>query len=246
MAIDTSTSILSLAGGEYYHIQFQSSSTITSWSLQNNTVPDGMTMSTGGVLSGTPTLASSGSIYKDTVEAIVSGGGVETMDITIGVKLVEERAKAAPRWNFSMDTNQLSLPGGETDPDTGYPITRLKQTDDFIISVGMIKDGLAQKIDVANFAMEVKQYEGESGISVETGFMREVGDTEGYYRYECGIELTDSLFASFLSDEEADVDTKVRLVCDLTMQYWEDVGEASPVLQSRTCSPFHIELSRKL
>lgn len=244
--IDDSISILSFAGGEYYHIQFKSTSTIDSWEMQDNTLPDGMTMSTAGVLSGTPTVASEGSIYKDTVVANVNGGGTETLAITIGVKISDKRAKGAPEWNYSLDSNQVIFPAGETDEETGLPLVKLKQTDDFVLSLGILEGGVLQNIDATTFSFRAKQYEGDSGVDCETGLIRQVGDSLGNARYEVGIAFSDDLFGSFLSDDEQDVDTKVRLVCDLTMEYWQDVGEASPVLNSRTSSPFHVELSRKL
>lgn len=245
MTINPETSILSLSEAQSYSIQFISDPTGATWSVTDGALPAGMTLSSGGLLSGSPTLDSAGSIYKATIQADASGD-VGTIDITIGVKFVSFDASAAPQWDFNLDTGDVTSVGMVADEETGFNTFRLKQFDDFVIAFSLSKAGIAQDIGVSNFKMKVKQFEGETGVDVHTGTLQKIGGGTGYTRYRCGVSFSDSLLGIFLGDEEDDVNTNVRLIADVTFEYWQDTGGSTPDTNVRTSNPFHIDLSRKL
>jgi Putative Ig domain len=61
----TTTSLPNGVVGQAYSVQLQGSN-VASWSVMSGTLPDGITLSTSGLLSGTPTTAGT---YSFTVEA---------------------------------------------------------------------------------------------------------------------------------------------------------------------------------
>lgn len=211
----------------------------------DGSLPSGMTLSSSGLLYGSPSLDSAGSIYKATIQADASGD-TGTIDITIGVKFASFDASAAPQWDFDLDTGDITGLGMLVDEETGFNKFRLKQFDDFVISFSLSKAGVTQDIPVSNFKMKVKQFEGEEGVDVQTGTLQKIGGGAGYTRYRCGVSFSDSALAVFLDDESEDINTNVRLIADATFEYWQDTGGAVPDTNVRTCNPFHIDLSRKL
>lgn len=245
MTINTETSILSFSEAQSYSVQFISNPTNASWSVIDGALPDGMTLSATGLLSGAPSLESAGSIYKATVQADYLGD-IGTMDITIGVKFASFDTSAAPQWDFNLDTGDMTGLGMLVDEETGFNTFRLKQFDDFVISFSLSKSGIIQDIPVSNFKMKVKQFEGEDGVDVQTGSLQKIGSGPGYTRYRCGVSFSDDDLAVFLDDESEDINTNVRLIADATFEYWQDTGGATPDTNVRTCNPFHIDLSRKL
>lgn len=245
MIINTETSILSFSEGEFYSIQFLADDPAAVWSITDGELPDGMTLSADGLLSGSPTLDSSGSIYKVTVTA-TNGGDVGNMDVTIGVKFSLNDATGAPSWFFNLDNGIMSGAGSLVDDETGFNKFRLKQTDHFLIALELLKGGVSQDMDVANFKMRVKEFEAEAGVDIEDGYHQKRGWGAGWTHYEVGLSFSDDLLGGFLSNYEGDKNTYVKLVADLTVEYWQDQGAADPVLNNRTSNPFIIELSRKL
>jgi len=245
MTINPKTSILSFSEAQSYSVQFLSDPSSATWSITDGALPAGLTLSSSGLLSGSPTLDSAGSIYKATIQADASGD-VGTLDITMGVKFANFDASAAPQWDLNLDTGDITGTGAVVDEETGFNTFRLKKFDDFVISLSLSKYGIIKDIKVTNFKMRVKQFEGELGVDVQTGTLQKIGGGAGFTRFRCGVSFSDANLAIFLEDQAEDINTNVRLIADATFDYWQETGGSTPDNNSRTSNPFHIDLSRKL
>ena len=244
--IDTKTSVLALTEGQIYTIQLTATNSPTTWAISSGALPSGLTLETSeGKITGTPDLDAAGAVYSLQITATNSSSETSNpMTITIGVERNAFELSAATEIDINLRTGKASMPNVEMG-DEGKMIFHAKSGDIMPVTIGLMKDGYSQDINVNNINFYAKEYEPETLYRITNGVMRKVGSGVGC-RYQCMLDFSAAALETVLSNYEEDAGTYVDMVAEIQIDFQQDVGTNTSSNSVKTSQNFILRLSRDL
>ena len=164
----------------------------TSWAALDS-LPPGITINTTtGVLSGTPTTAG---VREVRITATNSSGTSTAVTVAFGILPVPYTAEGTMEINMDLDTRQVWNPrvGNDARPLFG------KYTDRSTISLGILKSGLLQDLNLAGVNVWLREDDDSKAFKISTGAFAKLGQGDNA-RYTVELDWLKDQIKSMLSN----------------------------------------------
>jgi len=224
-----------VASGAAYAKTLTATNTPTSWALSGQ--PSGIVISSGGAISGTPSVTTA-TAYTFSATATNGDGtsAAKTWLVVVVPAAVGAVAGDPKRYlDFDLTYGTLQIPGkGTPQPATRPPLfaekaaalTSWRVGDRFELAVGALQDGVLQDLDVTRVEVVIREFESDPGYVVGELDIAETG-TSTTRRFVTTVFLDPDQFDAILSGYEGDAATLATMYLGVRLELPDDDREYS-------------------
>jgi len=209
--ISTTTSILGYRKGQYFEYQMAATNAPTSWAAPG--LPDGMTISSAGLISGT---ASAPGVYLIHVTATNVDGPSAVLEVAMGIEDTNFNDGIGIEMNIDLRSGAVSVPG--ITPSSGLnasPATMfLKHNDKVFLDVGFLKGEELQTMDMTSIKMNIREFDGETILVESDGLIQVIG-TSDRPRYRIFVDLETAELLNALGNYQGDFGTTFNAIAEI-------------------------------
>lgn len=209
-----------IAAGAAFSLTLSATNTPTSWAATG--LPSGLSISSGGVISGTP-VATATTTSTVSITATNGSGDSAAVLLTLTVMATPPGFSGDP-FDLILDyevgvDNAVSIPGKEA-PAEGGALFSMPQGTNRTLLIGVKHYGVLQDLNPSSEDLTIrlafKQFEPEAVIDVTTGTVEKIaGVSDDQQRYRIPVRIDSAKWSSPLSEFESDDGTSINALCEL-------------------------------
>lgn len=199
------TSINAWVVGALNNYQASATGIPTSWAATG--LPSGCTVSSGGLISGVPTVPG---LYVVSLTATNGDGTSDPMVFPIGVEIGHLNSD----WSIEIDVDYATLAVTRAGAAATDPILQGKMGDTLLIAIGIMKGGILQEMPITAIGMAFREFMDETDLVITDGNFAKQGSANTA-RYLIKCYLNPATLAGVLSNYDGDTRTFFNAITEI-------------------------------